>query len=303
MIKTDEKFEISYCDQSGLCEFSRCPAKYLFSRMMGLVPPNYAPIALDYGTDMHAALPYCYDGREGLDRACEAFNLGWDKRPHGFSDMKRNKTTARDSLMGFIFNHSIEKCQYEVLKFDVKATTADIISPNEIPFLIDIGGKLSLAGRIDLPVLHKTTKTIWVDDYKTSSIITENYFKEFHNSPQACSYTLALQMLTNENVLGLMVEAIRTSKSKVENQMSLTFVSNNQIKSFINFANRTTEAILSCNESGTWPKKCTGCAPYAMFGTHGFYCMYKEICDSPDWREMVRFFERQEPFHPFVVRR
>ncbi len=304
MIDTDKVFDIDYCDQSGLCKFSRCPAAYCLSRLLGLESPARMKIALDYGTDMHAALPYCYTGTpEGLDRASKAFNFGWDKRNYSGEDVKRNKTTARDSLMGFAYNHSPTNCQYDILQFDVKAETADIISPNEIPFLIDIGGKLSFAGRIDLAVEHKATKTIWVDDYKTSSIITENYFKEFHNSPQAVGYTLALSMLTGKDVHGMLVEAIRTSKTKVENQMSLVFVSNQQVKSFINWAKRKSEEILYCNEKKEWPKNPSGCAPYSSFGSHGYYCDYKDICDGADWREMARFFVSNEPFHPFKINR
>ncbi len=304
MIDVDKVFDIDYCDQSGLCEFCRCPAKYCLSRQLGLESPTRMKIALDYGTDIHAALPYCYTGTpEGLDKAFQTFNAAWDRRPYGGEDVKRNKTTARDSLMGFAENHTPANCQYDILHFDIKATTADIISPNEIPFLIDIGGKLPLAGRIDLPARHRATKTIWCDDYKTSSIITENYFKEFHNSPQAVGYTLALSMLTKEDVMGMIVEAIRTSKTKIENQMALIFVSNNQVKSFISWAKRTSEQIIYCNEKKQWPKNPSGCAPYSSFGSHGYYCDFKDICDGVDWREMSRFFVTKEPFHPFKVNR
>ncbi len=59
MIEVDKEFDIDYLDPSSICSCNRCPAKHLFSRQMGLSMPDSPVIALDYGTDMHIAIPYC----------------------------------------------------------------------------------------------------------------------------------------------------------------------------------------------------------------------------------------------------
>ena len=81
MIKAKEKHSINYIDPSSLCTFNRCPAKYYLSRVLGLSKPDTTArdLALDYGTDMHEALPHCYD-EGGIDKAIEIFRSRWEAR-------------------------------------------------------------------------------------------------------------------------------------------------------------------------------------------------------------------------------
>ena len=89
MICTDCKQCIEYIDPSGLSTASRCPAKWLFSRQIGLKKPDAFVIALDFGTDIHFALPFCY-AEDGLQKAIDAFTHRWNLRKHGQGDKKRN---------------------------------------------------------------------------------------------------------------------------------------------------------------------------------------------------------------------
>lgn len=303
MIAVDEQFDITYVDPSGIGEANRCLAKYMFSRLMGLVKADEVIIPLDYGTDMHCALPYCHNGMSGLKRATDEFSAHWNGREHGDIDEKRNKSTAAASLEGFCAQHEPSTCPYEIMNLDhIKAPTFDRISPNEVPFLIDIGGPLSLAGRMDAIVIWKADGTVWAMDYKTASEISARYFDSFWNCPQALGYTLAAtHLVPDKTVSGMIIDAVRTSKKNVENQMHPIFVREHQLESFIRFANSTAEAILGCNRTKTWPKRCTGCAPYAMFGMPGRVCPFKAICDSPDWKSMLKYYKKKEPFHPFKV--
>ena len=302
MITVKQRFEINYIDPSSISAFNRCPALYLFSRLMGLKKQDAKTIAMDYGTDMHRAFPHCYNGIAGLKTAMDEFKLGWNAREYGDDDDKRNRHTAAASLEEFC--NKQEYCPYKILHFDIAAPTFDRISPNEVPFLIDIGGELSLAGRMDAIVEWRTDNAIWGHDYKTTNEISARYFDNFYNSPQAVGYTLATSHIVGgRKVNGLIIEAVRVSKKNVESQIGLIFVREHQIESFIRFANRTSENILRCNEAMEWPKKGTGCAPYAMFGQPGRVCDYKEICDCPDWESMVRYYKKVEPFHPFRMKK
>ena len=304
MIKVDKQFDIDYIDCSGICEFNRCPAKYMMDRQMGVNAQDSMIIALDYGTDIHAAIPYCYNGGSSIDSAHKAFLSGWDKRKYEGVDKARNSQRARLTLLHFAETHTPAISCYEIIDIpDIKAETADIISPNEIPFLIDIGGELAFAGRIDAPVRHKGTDTLWALDYKTASEISDRYFIGFHNAPQTVGYTLALSNLFGKQVDGFIVEAIRTSHVRCENVTHLIFVNDCQIESFINFANDTAIQILECNENKKWHKKSSGCGPYSMFGSKGYPCPYLDICTSPDWKDMVRYYDTKEPFHPFKINR
>lgn len=301
MIKVNEKFNINYIDQSSICKFARCPACYLFERQLGLKLPDTMMIALDYGTDMHFALPYAY---KDPDIALAIFAERWSKRAYGNEDVKRNIGRAHASLIEFHNCRNEHASPYTIEDFNLTATLpeeADKISDNEVPFIIDIGGPLALAGRIDTPVKWLDDDSWWALDYKTASEISPRYFNSFENAPQTLAYTLALSHLTNKHVSGMIIEAIRSSKCKAETSLQLVFVSEIQLKNFIEFANLVAKCIIGCNERMMWPQKCSGCSPYSMFGTVGYPCPYLELCNSSDWEAASRFFIKTKPFHPFNV--
>ncbi len=302
MIKTAKKFDIDYIDASGLVKFACCPARYMFERQMGLVLPDDNSIAPDYGTVMHRALPYCYNGPADVKQAVEEFIAAWNIYNYGYADEKRNPDTAEASLVGFAATHALGSCPYKILNYPINAPTADIISPNEIPFLIDLGGELPGAGRIDLPVRWNDTGDLWASDYKTASEVSPRYFKNFDAACQPCMYTLALSMIADEQAKGMIVEAIRTSKTKVENQIHFVFITEWQLEVFIEFANKTAVEILKCNDSGEWPQHPSNCAPYAMYIGAGRLCPYRSICNYKNWERQVQYFKKQEPFHPFKVK-
>ncbi len=304
-IKAKQKFEIDYIDQSSLNECDRCPAKYMFDRLMGLSLPDSTDIAPDYGTDMHLALPLCYqEDVSCVEIAMGAFMASWSRRSYGNMDTGRNPARARASLLEFHRLRKPSMCPYTIspLSKQIEAPTADLISDNEMPFLIDIGGDLCFCGRIDAPVIMNSTNDLWALDYKTASEVSERYFNNFSNSPQAVGYTLGLATVSKQPVTGFIVEAIRTSKKNVETTMKPIFINEHQIEMFIYHANRTARDILRWNEEQSWPQKTSGCAPYGMFYQPGRFCEYRDLCLLGDWREMEKYFVKSEPFHPFKLK-
>ena len=306
MIEVTQEFDIRYIDASSICKFNRCPAAYLFSRQLGLTLPESSMIAPHFGTCIHSALPYCYEGVDNIDYACEVFNKEWDSFCDKFgyvdgNDDKRNKIVARQMLADFAKHRDPAYCPYEIVKLDIEAPTKDKISKNEIPFLIDIGASLAAAGRIDIPIRWRSDRSLWCDDYKTASEISARFFKNFMNAPQTILYTLALSHITGEKVQGMIIEALRVSKNNRETAMQFIFVKDHQIASFLRLAQDTADEITKCNKEKKWPKKCTGCSPYSMFGGAGRTCEYLDICDHPDWEDGARIYRKNEPFHPFEI--
>jgi len=304
MIEIDKQFQIDYVDPSGICTFSRCPTLYLFERLMGLKLPDDNTMPVDYGTDMHAALPLCYEEDFScIEKGAAEFRSRWESRKHGFGDKRRNCTRARESLAEFQRTHKPSVCQYEFVQAlqNITAPTADRISPNEVPFLVDVGAELPLAGRIDAVVRMKSDNSLWALDYKTASEISARYFANFENCPQAVGYTKALMLIMSEKVDGLIIDAVRVSPSNDECQLHPVFINQHQIKIFDEMVKRIADDILMCNNEKTWPQHFTGCAPYPMFGQPGRVCEYSDICNVGDWREMVEYYERKPPFHPFKI--
>jgi hypothetical protein len=299
MIHVDETFDIKFLDASRISRFSRCEAYFLFECLMGLKPQDDNQIPLDYGTVMHVVLPEMFSGDS--KKAFEVFDETWKKYPYGEEDPKRNTARARLSINNFVASHAPSQCPYEIQTYDF-AAPSELISRNEIPFLIDVGLEYPLAGRIDMPVRWKATGKLWAYDFKTSSEISDRYFGGFWMSPQACVYTIALNQITQEPVEGIIYEAMRVSKSNVENQVGFVWVHDYHVEKFLDELKGTIARIKIANASCTWNQNFALCSTYASFGYPCKVCKYKMICDLPEWQDGARFFKRTKPFDPLEMK-
>jgi len=299
MIHTDKTFDIRFLDASRISAFSRCEALFLFKCLMGLRPQDASDIKLDYGTCMHVVLPEMYSGN--ASKAFEVFDDAWKRFPHGEEDDKRNSTRARMSIDNFVRSHAPGQCPYEILHFPF-SSPAELVSRNEIPFLIDVGLSYPLAGRIDAPVKWRATEKKWAYDFKTSSELSDRYFNSFWMSPQACVYTIALSQITQEPVDGLMIEGMRVSKSNVENQIGFVWVHDYHAKKFLEELRWLIVKMDEANRLKCWKQNFSLCSSYASFGFPCGPCEYKMICDLPEWQDGARFFKQEKPFDPLEVK-
>ncbi len=298
---TGETTTPNYIDASTLCAFTRCPARFYFSRILGLHSREESTIAVDFGTCIHLALPLCYS-ESTLPLAFEAFENAWKAFSHGESDPKRNTPRAIQMLTNFYNCRKGSRCPYEIVSFSkVVPPNCTLVSENEIPFLIDIGGPLPLAGRIDLAVRWKADGKTYPCDYKTASEVSARYFENFWNAPQTLSYMVAIAHLTGTIPPGMIIEAIRVSPKNDEVSMFPVHVWPHLLERFISWANETAESILKCCEKKEFLQNPVGCSPYASFGSPGFTCAYKALCDAPDWTAISPCYEKRDPYHPFEI--
>lgn len=297
MIQTDERFDIRFIDASRLSTMGRCEARFLFKSLMGLREVDTKRILLDYGTVMHRVLPIMYGGEERKREAFEKFDELWRNFGYGEDDEKRNTEMSRRRIENFIQSHSPDVCPYEILHFPFSSPT-DLISENEVPFLIDIGATYPLAGRIDAIIRWKSTGQIWGMDFKTSSELSSRYFEGFWLSPQAVGYTLAASQITGEKIQGIIYEGMRISKKNIETQIGFTYVSEANIRLFVDEAKLTCARIEAANESGCWRQNHALCSSYPSFGFPCRVCEYKLICDSMNWKDGARFYTKESPFDP-----
>lgn len=299
MIHTDETFDIRFLDASRISRFSRCEARFLFESLMGLKPQDASNICLDYGTTMHVVLPEMFSGDP--KEAFQVFDKTWAKFPHGEEDPKRNTARSRLNIDNFVRGHAPGSCSYKILEFPFASPT-ELISRNEIPFLVDVGLKYPLAGRIDMPIRWNATGSLWVYDFKTSSELSDRYFNGFWMSPQACVYTIALNQITQEKVEGLVIEGMRVSKCNVETQIGFTWVHDYHAKKFLEELDDKIADIDYANERGCWRQNFALCSSYAGFGFPCKACEYKMICDLPEWKDGARFYKREKPFDPLETK-
>ena len=124
-------------DASRISRYSRCPASFLFESLMGLSSPDENMIHLNYGTVMHAVLPFMYSGDPQL--AFDKFDELWAKFPYGEENDKMTTGLSRSRIVEFVSSHAPGSCPYEILHFPFSNPADALISDNEVPFLIEIG--------------------------------------------------------------------------------------------------------------------------------------------------------------------
>ena len=299
MLIEGNKHEIKFIDASSISTFTRCPAKYFFSRLEGYSTIGSNHIYLDFGTAMHRALPLCYND---LSAGIKEFTESWKEYSHGNSDDKRNPGNAMLMLQDFHRLRNPNVCPYEILEFpDVVEPTKDKISLFEVPFAIDIGVPVPAIGRIDIPIRWKSTGHIFACDYKTTAEISGRFFDSFRNSAQTILYTIALHYLTGEDVKGMAIEAIRVSKARCETQIMPLYISDYQIQMFTEYVSSMMDRLLDCNENQQWPKNICSCNGYSQYGHPTSTCEYYNLCNSKNWETQAAGYDKSEPFAPFEI--
>jgi hypothetical protein len=299
MIKVPDSIIVDkpdYLSPTGIETCSRCPARYLFSKLLRFEKQDMSRIALDYGKCMHCAIPEAYTD---VDKAMDVFEAVWAEYDYGDMDKKRNSTRARASFEAFYNLHQPQVCPYELLPPPSGVVEIrDKFNDYESPFLIDIGGSLLFYGKIDRFIIFNNRT--WPLDYKTSGEVSPRVFNNLSGGAQALGYTLAGSHLIGERCPGLFLELIRTSPTNAESVPNMSYVKDHWLDIFVEDTKELMDKILEYHLKGEWPQKPSGCAPYGMFGGAGYVCDYKPICDSPDWTEALRFFT-QRKWNPLVL--
>lgn len=300
---------------TSLCKFASCPRKY-FYYAHGLVTDGSKGPFL-FGEAMHLAFPIILKGGT-LDEAYAAFKTVWNDPL--LEDKKRNDETAIKILANFMQNHGtnpftnqpkglykIEQPPSNTLEID------DRVSDWEVPFAIDIGLPVPLVGRIDGLCRHRDTGELWGLEFKTTSgdpygNLSDNFVRAFDKNPQTVGYTMVLRTMTGEPVRGCILDAILVSARKQDSMQYPVYVSDQECEQFLNWARfygtmmlDREKQFLENNDAEAFPQFFTGCHPYSQFGTGGFTCDYKIMCDQEDYRSMLGAFEVSKK-QPFVIK-
>lgn len=310
IIEAEKSYDIDYIDQSGAGKYSQCPARYFFERILGLENQDRDTTAIDYGSDMHIIFPMCY-GAKNSDEESQLLEKAMAKwrelrltRILPETDKKHSLEHTEARIMNFIELHAEGVCPYKRVKFPFSTPDgARVISDNEMPFAIDVGGVLAFAGKLDLAVLLNNTEELFADDYKTASEISGRLWDCFDLNTQAIGYTLALSNISGKKVSGMMIEAVRksTDKRKVETAIHYQYVTDQEIEFFLGYINYIAQSICNYNEEKKWPKILSNCSIYSATGIPSGNCPYKLLCKADDWRSVASFYHKREPFHPFKV--
>lgn len=277
-----------YLSYSTLMSFVRCPRKYFYSKC-GVTSPG-EPTALQYGTAMHMAVDIAIT--EGLEPAMAAFARLWDD---SLKDDKRSLARARSQLQHFIHTHSGDRAIYKPLRPPSQTIELDSeTSPFEIPFVIDIGLPIPLAGRLDGWGVHRDTGKFWAREFKTTSRLTGSLLDSLELNPQILSYALIARTVTGRAIEGVMFEAMLIDKNKVDNITHPISIQPHMLDDVLVWLQYWGSLLLACEAKGEFPKNFAGCSAYPQFYMPGSTCEYHNLCRVADWRMLADMYEHHE---------
>lgn len=313
----EQKLEASYQPRTHLsittlCKFASCPRKYFYYAHSLQTDGSKGPFL--FGEAMHLAFPIILQGGT-VEEAFEAFLTLWNKPE--LEDKKRNAENALMILANYAATHSINPLTrkpnglYSIEKPPSNTLEiSDRVSDFEVPFAIDIGLPVPLVGRIDGLCRHRDTGELWALEFKTTSgdpygNLSDNFLRAFDKNPQTVGYTTVLRTMTGEPIRGCMLDATLVSARKQDSMTYPVYVSEQESAEWIEWALfygrmllEMERKYLESNDPKSFPKFFTGCHPYSTFGTGGFTCDFKIMCDQEDYRSMLPAFEvsKKEPF-------
>jgi hypothetical protein len=288
-IEARQKFDIGYVSPTGLDSFCRCPAKFYFSKLERLRWQSASNLPLIFGKCIHSCLWKAYDDP---DKAFTIFQHNWTLEGNPEGDKLRNLERAYEMLVNFYQHHKSFTFYKPLLPPSGIVDSDERYSDYEAPFLIDIGGKYPMYGKIDR--LVEWNNSIWPLDYKTSSQITARVCANFDICSQTLCYTLAASQLYDTILKGMILELIRTSPKNDEVMVHPLYVQDHWLDTFIETTIAKMEFIYAMNEAKAWPKNPSACAPYGQYGAPGYKCEFSDLCNSFDWTDQVRFYDASD---------
>lgn len=250
-------------DNTALSTARSCPYKYYASMVLHRRrDKKSAP--LHYGTVMHKLLEIFYKTNDPRLAKVVAIKLYQGK------DTPGDYRTLDRALL--VFDEYVEKYGLADPRREVTVgypeSPAIELSTNVI--LPRTG--ISYAVRIDR--VFRVGTRLYIEDHKTSSQFGSSFFKEYYYSPQMMGYLRAAELLFDEKIHGIRINAIITRKNDTEFQRETISYQRSVIDHWEDETARMQEQIATWHATGHFPKS-FNCFP--KWGA----CEYLDVCNLP----------------------
>jgi hypothetical protein len=301
-----------FIDNSTLENFTACPRKYQFYAIEKR-EWNGPKTALNFGTNIHKAfearnrlLKKGVSPLESFDEQVKALRESFKKHP---TDMDDFRTLDRAI-------ETMRKYEAEVIREDFEVLTFEDGTPIvEMPFAIPLGvvyvppNKLTRLdgtvyehdyirviwmGRIDAGIRRKSNILVW--DCKTTSILGNQFYDEFHLSNPQIGYCWALQRILNERVHGSMIQAIANRKwtktgKPIEFSRNVFYFTEGQIQEWLVNTLHVIDDLINCALRSYFPVHTKQCVH--RYGK----CFYHDVCilSTPEQRKFALMSDMFRP--------
>ena len=280
-------------DSTSLGDFKACPRKYYYTQIENWVPRK-SSFHLTFGIWFHAG-PEKYDklraegqGHEEALRGAVRFAL--EGTEDWVSDDPKNVKTRESlirSLVWYLEQYENDPLETVILPSGKPAVELSFRFNLDLGF--SSGEKVLLCGHLDKVAKLSGRKYI-CDKKTTGSAISDWFFHGFSPHGQMSLYTLAGQIVLDEPVAGLIIDAAQIGVTFSRFQRGFVHRTPVQTDEFL----RDLECILQdaerCAQRQYWPMNDASCGQYGG-------CKFREICGrDPSVREafLKANFEKRE---------
>lgn len=214
-------------DNTAMSAYMACPREYKFS-MVEHRRQKGKSAALTFGSAWHKVLEMHYRGLEPTD-ALEQGLASWEghdspedyRTPErivmDFRKYLKQYPEDRDRPMTVGYPHD------PIVEIAAHAESDEVIHP--------------YAGKLDRPYIDG--EYLYIEDHKTTSRLDKNYFLQFDNSNQMRGYTwLGKQLFPSYKVVGVRINLIHVTKTKIEFHRQIITFTKDQIKEWAENYNR-----------------------------------------------------------------
>ncbi len=255
-------------DNTALTSFLRCKRLYDMSMRQHRREEGPPAPAIAYGSIWHTAMEWHYKTDGDESRVDTEMILAW--RPHEAPDDYRTLERARLEYRNYVKHYGKPSSE--------AAQTVGWPTQPMVELSTEIGSAGLLhpyAGKLDR-LIH-WSKLYYIEDHKTTSRWTKNFFDQFRISNQMMGYVYLAGLILGKPIAGVRinVHVIRKRDSQFERQI-VTY-SKERMQEWLDNHNDHLRELEFSYKNNFWPGNYTdgGCS-----GKYGM-CRYMKVCKMP----------------------
>ena len=284
-------------DSTSLGALKECPRKYFYVVILGLGAKE-ENVHLRFGIEYHSALEdYDHERAAGKDheeatRKC-IHNLLINSQSFVSDDHYKNRDTLVRTVAWYLEEFKEDPAKTVILANGKAAV--------ELSFKLDFDVKsitnedYLVCGHLDRLVEFQGSK--WILDRKTTkSGLYPEYFEKYSPNPQMSQYTYAGNVVLNQNVKGIIIDAAQVGVNFSRFQRGITYRDQAQLAEWRHDTISYIKQAEGYAEQEYWPMNDKSCDNYGG-------CTFRSICSkSPSVRETFLGNLHQRQWDPMVPR-
>lgn len=270
-------------DSTSLGEFKTCPRRYYYSIVRGY-SPRLESVHLTWGLLIHSAIEHYYHlkfaGTSHEEALLSTVHLAlkktWDSelgRPWTSDHPTKNRLTLIRSIVWYLDKFGpadpVETLRWDtgcpMVEVSFRFDSSYVSSSTQEPFVI--------CGHLDrIGSFHDEP---WIVDFKsTEQTINQTWFSKFTPHNQFTIYTLAGQVIAQQSVSGVIVDACQTTVNFSRFERQIVPRTKFQLEEWHSNLSHWLRSMERCAVKNEWPQNDKSCDMYGG-------CPFRVVCSAP----------------------